>query len=71
MMVVTIDRPDESRELAGDRRGDDRWPLAFAQESADASAQPGLRHPCDLPSALRCGCLAQGRNPRRRSHPVR
>jgi hypothetical protein len=40
--------PDEARQLAGDRGGDDIGRLATAGEFAIARAQPQLRFPGDL-----------------------
>src|SRR6202795_988172 len=52
---LAIDRPDEGRQLAGDRRGDDGRPLAFPGERAKAPAQPHLRFPGNLARRPRCG----------------
>src|SRR5580692_7465299 len=52
---LAIDRPDEGRQLAGDRRGDDGRPLALPGERAKAPAQPHLRFPGNLAHRTRCG----------------
>src|SRR5712672_2934549 len=52
---LAIDRPDEGRQLAGDRRGDDGRPLALPGERPKAPAQPHLRFPGYLALRPRCG----------------
>src|SRR5229473_7968461 len=52
---LAIDRPDEGRQLAGDRRGDDGRPLALPGERPKAPAQPHLRFPGNLAHRPRCG----------------
>src|ERR1700731_4116742 len=52
---LAIDRPDEGRQLAGDRRGDDVRPLALPGERPKAPAQPHLRFPGNLAHRPRFG----------------
>src|SRR5467141_1377310 len=52
---LAIDRPDEGRQLAGDRRGDDGRPLTLPGERPKTSAQPHLRFPGNLAHRPRCG----------------
>src|ERR1700675_4092626 len=52
---LAIDCPDEGRQLAGDRRGDDGRPLALPGERPKAPAQPHLRFPGNLAHRTRCG----------------
>src|SRR5882762_8506842 len=52
---LAIDRPDEGRQLAGNRRGDDGRPLALAGERPKTPAQPHLRFPGNLAHRPRCG----------------
>src|SRR5712671_5204056 len=52
---LAIDRPDEGRQLAGDRRGDDGRPLTLAGERPKTPAQPHLRFPGNLAHRPRCG----------------
>src|SRR5258708_7672749 len=52
---LAIDRPDEGRQLAGDRRGDNGRPLALPGERPKAPAQPHLRFPGNLAHRPRCG----------------
>src|SRR5260221_6828562 len=52
---LAIDRPDEGRQLAGDRRGDDGRPLALPGERPKTPAQPHLRFPGNLAHRPRCG----------------
>src|SRR5712672_2537372 len=56
---LAIDRPDEGRQLAGNRRGDDGRPLALPGERPKAPAQPHLRFPGNLAHRPRCGRLAR------------
>src|SRR5467141_3787657 len=51
---LAIDRPDEGRQLAGDRRGDDGRPLTLPGERPKTSAQPHLRFPGNLAHRPRC-----------------
>src|SRR3974390_1382665 len=53
---LTIYRPDKGCELAGNRRGDDGWRLAFTDQRSEAPAQSRLGLPGNLAHALRCGC---------------
>src|SRR5258708_16319064 len=69
---LAIDRPDEGRQLAGDRRGDDGRPLALPGERPKAPAQPHLRFPANLshrPRRRRHLHLLPPPNPRSLPHP--
>src|SRR3984893_12596073 len=53
------DGPDEARQLAGDRSGDDIGRLGRAGESAIARAHPDLPLPCDVADGPRLVLLPQ------------
>src|SRR5690606_26795443 len=52
---LASDGPDEGRQLACDRSGNHRRPLAFARQCAEPPAEPDLRLPRDLTCRARCG----------------
>src|ERR1700675_2780117 len=53
-----VDRPDEGRQLAGDRSYHDRRPLALARQCPEAATEPHLRLPGNL-----AGCSWRGPDP--------
>src|SRR5271169_5434177 len=56
---LTSNGPDEARQFAGDRGGDDVGRLAGAGKPAIARAQPHLPLPVDVADRLRLVLLAQ------------